>query len=260
MELTTDPPIWRIGATISRPPALPSTMPCCQFCLGWRFAPLPNWTFAPWQRFFLHLPVNLNMAGTTRNPTGSLLAMCKQVANKPGACVLHVGTNGTIDTIINRLNSLTLPRSTIPCGCALLLEPPAGDGSKLGANWDELQQIFAGLDKKNNIGLCLDTQHLFGAGMCSFENAATVDALFERAMSLAPIGCIHLNDSKVEFNSHVDRHESIGYGKIWKDRKESLVRLLQLAYQYDIDIVTETDTFAQDLEVCSQALAQREEN
>ena len=253
--------LWRIGAAINRPPGLPLGMPCSQFYLNgsldWSFEPLPNWQFADWQRFFLHLPLNMNMASATRNPSANLFKMVKQVENKPGACVLHIGTNGTINTIAQRLNSLKLPASTLPSKCSLLLEPPAGDGNKIGRNWDQLRQLFAQLDPKNNIGLCLDTQHLFGAGMCSFKDAATVLELFEIASAIAPIGCIHLNDSKVPFGANVDLHEAIGAGYIWGQNKESLVKLLELAHERSIDLISETGNFQNDRMVCEQALINR---
>lgn len=265
-------PIWRIGPAISRPPSIPTDLPCCQFYLsdniGWNFAPIPNWQLVDGQRFFIHLPVNMNFASTTRDPSSILVKMVKQVEGKPAACVLHVGTNGNIDTIINRLNQINLPQSTLPY--SLLLEPPAGDGNKLGANWTELRQIFEKLDKTNNIGLCLDTQHLFGAGMCSFESAAAVQNLFDYSSSLGRIGLIHLNDSLVTFNSKVDRHQSLGKGYIWgrafgngntqrldaRDQKESLKQLLQICYANDIDVISETGDFHNDFQFCQCCLNQ----
>lgn len=261
-------PIWRIGPAIPRPPSIPQDLPCCQFYLagnlGWQFPSLPQWQLPTGQRFFIHLPVNMNFASTTRDPSSSLVKMVQQVQGKPAACVLHIGTNGHINTIINRLNQIKLPQSTLPC--SLLLEPPAGDGSKLGGTWEELRHIFENLDKTNNIGLCLDTQHLFGAGMCNFESAAMVQQLFDFSSSLGKIGLIHLNDSLVQFNSKVDRHEALGRGHIWgltntqgldaRDQKESLRQLLQICHANDIDVISETGDFHNDLQFCQCCLTQ----
>jgi hypothetical protein len=260
--------IWRFGPSIQRPPSIPLNLPCCQFYLNdkvkWDFNPLPNWQLPEGQRFFIHLPVNMNPADITRDPSKALSKMLKQVEGKPAACVLHVGTNGSIDTIANRINKVKVPQSTLPY--TLLLEPPAGDGNKIGGTWEELRLLFEKLDKTNNIGLCLDTQHLYGAGMCNFESAAMVQNLFDYSSSLGRIGLIHLNDSLVPFNSKVDRHESLGRGHIWgltnsqrldaKQQKESLAQLLTICHHKDIDVVSETSDFYSDTNFCQQCLTQ----
>lgn len=258
-------PIWRFGPCIGRPPSLPSHLPCCQFYLdgnlGWKFDPLPRWQVPVGQRFFIHLPVNMNFAAA-RDPSWSLASMVKQVEGQPAACVLHIGNNGSINTIANRLNKLKLPQSTLPC--SLLLEPPAGEGNKIGGTWAELRLLFEALDKTNNIGLCLDTQHLFGAGMCQFYSSDEVERLFDYSGGLAKIGLIHLNDSLVPFNSKVDRHQAVGQGHIWADcqkdtvdgqrQQDSLARLLELAHQLDVDVVSETHDYHHDYQVCSHVL------
>lgn len=170
----------------------------------------------------------------------NLKRMLDQVAGKPAACVLHTGTQGTIQTVANRLNRINILPTTLPHNLALLIEPPAGEGTKLCSDWDELRKLFEMLDRSKNIGLCLDTQHMFGAGMASFESADSVNALLEGACQISRIGLIHLNDSEQPYRSKRDRHAPIGTGLIWSQDQSSLRQLLIRCHEADVDMVSET--------------------
>lgn len=97
----------------------------------------------------------------------------------------------------------------------ILLENTAGQGSSLGSRFEELRAI---LDECRDLplGVCVDTAHVFAAGW-DIRTAEGLDkALFDldRAVGIARVPVIHVNDSKAALGSRVDRHEHIGKGKI----------------------------------------------
>ena len=98
----------------------------------------------------------------------------------------------------------------------MLLETTAGQGSAIGASIEELGAIIEGVAHPDRMGVCLDTCHLFAAGYDLTDPAEyerTVDEL-SRFVGLDRVRCIHVNDSKRECGSRVDRHDHIGKGKI----------------------------------------------
>jgi deoxyribonuclease-4 len=102
----------------------------------------------------------------------------------------------------------------------ILVETTAGQGSCLGARFEEIGAILAVVDadrgRRKRIGVCLDTCHVFAAGYPLAPKAALDDTLaaFDRHVGLGRLKLIHANDSKRELGSRVDRHEELGRGKI----------------------------------------------
>ena len=97
----------------------------------------------------------------------------------------------------------------------ILLENTAGQGSSIGYRFEHLRQILRGVDSPR-IGVCFDTSHAFAAGYdirskIGFE--ATMEEL-DKIVGLQNLHAIHLNDSKGELGSNLDRHEHIGKGKL----------------------------------------------
>ena len=102
----------------------------------------------------------------------------------------------------------------------LVLENSAGGGFGIGATVEELAAILRAIDDRGvdprRVGICLDAAHLWGAGY-RISEPAEVDALvegFERAIGLARLRMVHLNDSRSELGSHTDRHQHVGAGQI----------------------------------------------
>jgi deoxyribonuclease-4 len=167
-----------------------------------------------------------------------------QLEGVPCSCVLHIGKVGTLETVCQHLNDLHITRSEFERSpYPLLMECSAGQGTELGKNWPELRKLFEGIDT-NKIGLCMDTQHAFAAGLSDFGSHESVVKFFEEAESIAPggVSLIHLNDSKVEFGRRVDRHANIGQGHIWsgKEKEEGLQSLIQYCFEKGIDMILET--------------------
>ncbi len=107
----------------------------------------------------------------------------------------------------------------------VLLETTAGQGTSIGWRFEHLRGILDRVGEPDRLGVCLDTCHLFAAGYdvrTPETYAAVVDDL-ERVIGVARVRCIHMNDSKREFGSRVDRHEHIGKGKIGKTGFASFV-------------------------------------
>lgn len=97
-----------------------------------------------------------------------------------------------------------------------LYEGTAGHGSCLGATFEELAELLAATGVPERTGVCLDTCHLFAAGydVSSAEGLGRTIAEFDRTVGLGTLHFLHLNDSRRECGSRVDRHEHIGRGKI----------------------------------------------
>ncbi|MEN8134817.1 MAG: deoxyribonuclease IV [Thermodesulfobacteriota bacterium] len=98
----------------------------------------------------------------------------------------------------------------------VLLETTAGQGTSLGADFAELAKIIAGSMFSPQLGVCFDTCHVFAAGYDLRTPAAYQKTMaeFERVVGLDRLKFFHLNDSKKELGSRVDRHAHIGQGRI----------------------------------------------
>ncbi len=101
----------------------------------------------------------------------------------------------------------------------IALENTAGQGTCLGNRIEHLAAIFDGVKKPERLGLCLDTAHFFAAGYDIRTPKGWNAAIREvgSLVGLKQILAFHLNDSKTDLGSRVDRHEHIGKGKIGKD-------------------------------------------
>ena len=97
-----------------------------------------------------------------------------------------------------------------------LLENTAGQGSTLGWRFEQLATILDGVKDPDRLAVCIDTCHVFAAGYplsTPKDYKATMQQL-DKTVGLKLVKAIHLNDSKKELGSRVDRHEHIGRGKI----------------------------------------------
>jgi deoxyribonuclease IV len=96
----------------------------------------------------------------------------------------------------------------------VLLEGTAGQGTSLGARFEELAEIVDRMHGHPRIGVCLDTCHLLAAGYDIVSSAGFARTFldFDRTVGLGRLKVFHLNDSKKPLGSRVDRHEHIGKG------------------------------------------------
>ena len=98
----------------------------------------------------------------------------------------------------------------------VLLETTAGQGTVLGARFEELAQVLEASRFTERIGVCYDTCHTFVAGYDIRTPAAyeRTMAEFDRILSIGKLLCFHFNDAKKDLGSRRDRHEHIGEGKL----------------------------------------------
>jgi deoxyribonuclease-4 len=141
--------------------------------------------------------------------------------------VLHIGSHkgqGTIPEVMGRI-AAGLRRAVAEADdpgdgdaprCPILLENAAGSGGTVGRTFEELEQVIETTALDDQLGICIDTQHLWASGVdySTLEGAdAVVDEVTAR-FGIERLGCLHLNDSKVPFASNRDRHENLGDGTI----------------------------------------------
>lgn len=132
--------------------------------------------------------------------------------------VLHPGArlNAPVEQALSLISTaLAAVLKARPRGkTMILLEHTAGQGSAMGATFEEIAAMLDGVKGRKRLGVCLDTCHLLAAGydLCTEEGyRATFDA-FEALIGFDRLKVFHVNDSKKPCMSRVDRHEHIGKG------------------------------------------------
>jgi deoxyribonuclease-4 len=116
-------------------------------------------------------------------------------------------------------------------GVLLCLENTAGQGTGLGWRFAHLRDILAASHHPERLGICLDTCHLFAAGH-GLETPARWRRTLTRldaAAGLERVRVLHLNDSRRERGSRVDRHARIGQGEIGREPFRHILRTRRLA-------------------------------
>lgn len=133
----------------------------------------------------------------------------------------HVGQGSEvgIDLTAELLNEVLKPEQTT----TVLLETMSGKGSEIGRNFEELKEIIDKVELKEKLGVCLDTCHVWDAGYDIVNDLDGVLASFDEIIGLSCLKAIHMNDSMNPFDSHKDRHEKIGEGKIGIDAMEQVI-------------------------------------
>ena len=130
----------------------------------------------------------------------------------PGSHVKQ-GSEVGIQYIADALNEiLTEDQNT-----TVLLETMAGKGTEVGRSFEEIAEIISKVNLKEKMGVCLDTCHIHDAGYDIVNDLDNVLDEFDKIIGLERLKAIHLNDSKNPFESHKDRHETIGNGYIGLD-------------------------------------------
>ena len=109
----------------------------------------------------------------------------------------------------------------------VLLETMAGKGSEIGGRFEELKDILDAVGSEN-VGVCLDTCHVYDGGYDIVNDLDGVLAEFDRVIGLNRLHALHLNDSKNPFASHKDRHECLGKGSLGLETFRRIVNHPQL--------------------------------
>ena len=106
----------------------------------------------------------------------------------------------------------------------VLLETMSGKGSEVGSHFQELRAIMDLVEKRDKLGICLDTCHVWDGGYDIVNNLDGVLTEFDRIIGLDHLKAIHLNDSLNPLGSHKDRHARIGEGQIGLDALARVIR------------------------------------
>jgi deoxyribonuclease-4 len=155
----------------------------------------------------------------------------------PGA---HVGSGvaAGIERVAEAL-ARTLPKPGKQTA-GVLLETTAGQGTTLGARFEELGEILEVVNLPDHAGICFDTCHVLAAGYEFRFASAYAEAMtaLDRAVGLDRLRAFHLNDSKGDLGCRRDRHEHIGKGKVGL---EAFRLILADARFRDLPMVIETE-------------------
>ena len=178
-----------------------------------------------------HAPYTLNAAGAEERVREfaemTMADDLKRLELTPGALYnfhpgSHVGQGAEkgIELIAGMLKRIFSGFGSAP-STTVLLETMAGKGSEIGRDFAELRAIMdlSGLD----LGVCLDTCHVWDGGYDIVGNLDGVLDEFDRIIGLDKLKAIHLNDTMNAFAAHKDRHEKIGRGKIGLEAFERIV-------------------------------------
>jgi deoxyribonuclease-4 len=153
----------------------------------------------------------------------------------PGATLRKISEEESLARVAESIN-LALEQTS---GVTAVIENTAGQGSTLGYRFEHLATIIEGVEDKSRVGVCLDTCHTFVAGydLRTDEACEATFAEFEQVVGFNYLRGMHINDSKPDLGSRVDRHHSLGQGKLdWTP-----FRYIMLDERFDnIPLVLET--------------------
>lgn len=124
-------------------------------------------------------------------------------------------------------------------GVTAVIENTAGQGTNLGYTFEQIATIIEQVEDKSRVGVCIDTAHTLASGyeIRTAEGFADTFRMFEEVIGFHYLRGIHLNDSKKELSTRVDRHDSVGKGVMGME----LFRMLMQDSRFDnIPIILET--------------------
>ncbi len=203
------------------------------------------------ENYYIHTPYYINLASANnRIYYGSISAIKKELetADLLGAkaVVTHLGSAKELGEKEAREK---LIKGLVAVGnrhaCSLLLEITAGSGNIMGDSFEEIAYFIKEVprqaqdDKNIKLGVCFDTAHAFASGYDLRDKKAVQKTFddFDKIIGLERLKLIHCNDSKSDFNSHIDRHENIGKGKIGIEGFEMIINEPRLK---NLDFILET--------------------
>jgi len=149
----------------------------------------------------------------------------------------HLGTgeeNG-IKRLVKGLEKATTTKNDV----MILLENTAGQKNSVGSDFVQLGSIFSKLKPAKRFGVCFDTCHTFAAGydLRTENDVKETFRKFDDSVGLEHLKILHLNDSKGELGSNLDRHYHIGLGSIGKKGMSAIIKLMN---KKKIPIILET--------------------
>jgi deoxyribonuclease-4 len=133
----------------------------------------------------------------------------------PGSHLKQISEEECLDTIAESIN-ITFDKTK---GVIAVIENTAGQGTNLGYKFEHLKYIIDRVEDKSRMGVCLDTCHSFASGydIKSEEGYNKTFEEFDRIVGFEYLKGMHINDSKKDLATRVDRHDSLGKGFLGED-------------------------------------------
>ncbi len=174
-----------------------------------------------------HMPYLPNFASPKEDIFGKSVASLTAELDRCGQLgipylVTHLGHHlgdGMAAGRTRVIRAITTALASSEADVTLLLENTAGEKNSVGSSFEHIRAIIGGLPDARRIGVCFDTCHAFAAGY-ELRTEGGLDetlAQFDEQIGLQNLRVIHLNDSKGDRGSGLDRHEHIGMGFIGED-------------------------------------------
>ena len=190
----------------------------CQRCEEYDFSPnqiLPHDSYL----------INLGNADTealdkSRNAFLDEMQRCEQLGlNRlnfhPGSHLNKISPDECLLKIAESIN-MTLDRTS---GVTAVIENTAGQGTNLGYTFEQIAQIISQVEDKSRVGVCIDTAHTLAAGYEIRTKNGFEETFrnFDEIIGFRYLKGMHINDSKKDLATHVDRHDNLGKGLMWMD-------------------------------------------
>lgn len=188
----------------------------------------------------VHVPYFLNLASSDDSKRSYSIEVLVQDLQRTEALggkylVTHIGHKDkaepveSVDALGRVLDSVQKALAQYTGAVMLLLENTAGQGQEIGYRFETIGALLRELPEER-VGACFDTCHAFAAGydLRSEEDVSRALSEFDEFVGVHRLHVVHLNDSKGELGSHIDRHEHIGYGKIGLEGLGAVIRASML--------------------------------
>ncbi len=209
---------------------------------GWNFGALDKCDILEFQAkvkkadispIFVHMPYLPNIASQDKDLYRKSLASiitelerCEIIGTQ--FLIMHIGRrmeSSEKQALVKVSKGINTSFRKVKNSVKLLLENTAGMGSEIGYKFSHIQTIFDQVENKDRLGVVLDTAHVFEAGYPIHTKEGLDKTLkeFDELVGLKRLYLLHLNDSKTDFKSRVDRHWHIGEGKIGLEGFKNIV-------------------------------------
>ena len=198
---------------------------------------------------YIHTPYYINLASTNnRIRFGSIKVIREELerASLLGAphVMTHLGSANDLPRAVaikQVIGSIKKILTGYKGSAMFLIENSAGSGNIIGDQFEEIRQIINVVpwNVRDRLSVCFDTCHAFASGY-DLRNKKSINQVinkFEKIIGLSKLKLIHLNDSKTDLGSRIDRHEHIGQGKIGLEGFKALINHPKLK---NINMILET--------------------
>ncbi|MGQ9718381.1 MAG: deoxyribonuclease IV [Nitrososphaerales archaeon] len=226
---------------------------------GWKFSPLNQKDALAFvdklkahgfRRSVAHMPYLPNISSPIKESYERSVEVLKAELSRCGQLgidylVAHLGSHlgKGLDFGLKRvIDACNQSLFSVDNNVMLLLENTAGTKNSVGFEFEHMRFIIDRIEQRDRVGLCFDTCHAFAAGY-DLRNKEAVNATLKflgEIIGLSKLKVVHINDSKGDLGSHLDRHEHIGMGFIGEEGFRSVlihkaIRELPLILETPVD-------------------------